>query len=110
MLSYMKTNKTEKIKVQIEKVKKELLELGDLRPGSVTKQIAKGVGKKPREYWQISYTHKMKSRTEYLRDEFVEQIKTEVLNHKKFKKLIEKWIELSIELSKEKIEILKNQQ
>lgn len=108
MLSYMKTNKIEKISSKIKMLKKQIQKLGVFRPGTLTKQIAKGEDKKPREYWQLSYTHKMKSRTQYVRDEFVKQIKTEVQNYKKFKELIELWIDLSIELSKEKLEILKN--
>ena len=95
----------QKIKV----VKKQINELGDLRPGNLTKQIAKGEGKNPREYWQLSYTHNMKSRTEYIRKEFVKQIKVEVANYKKLKQLMESWIDLSIQLSKEKLETLKKQ-
>jgi len=95
----------QKIKV----VKKQINELGDLRPGNLTKQIAKGEGKNPREYWQLSYTHNMKSRTEYVRNEFVKQIKVEVANYKKLKQLMESWIDLSIQLSKEKLETLKKQ-
>ena len=95
----------QKIKV----VKKQINELGDLRPGNLTKQIAKGEGKNPREYWQLSYTHNMKSRTEYIRNEFVKQIKVEVANYKKLKQLMESWIDLSIQLSKEKLETLKKQ-
>ena len=95
----------QKIKV----VKKQINELGDLRPGNLTKQIAKGEGENPREYWQLSYTHNMKSRTEYVRNEFVKQIKVEVANYKKLKQLMEVWIDLSIQLSKEKLETLKKQ-
>lgn len=108
MLSCMENIKIKKLKTRIETVKKQINKLDDLRPGTLTKQIAKGEGKNPREYWQLSYTHKMKSKTEYVRDEFVEQIKKEVTNHKKLKLLLIKWIDLSIELSKEKINILKN--
>ena len=105
----METNKIEKIKNKIKSVKKLIHELDDLRPGTLTKQIAKGEGKNPREYWQLSYTHKMKSRTEYIRNEFVEQIEIEVGKHKKLKMLMEKLIDLSIELSKERLQFLKEQ-
>ncbi len=108
MLSYMENIKIKKLKTRIKNVKNLINELGDLRPGTLSKQIAKGEGKNPRVYWQLSYTHKMKSKTEYVRDEFVEQIEKEVTNHKKLKVLLTKWIDLSIELSKEKIKILKN--
>ena len=110
MLSYMKNKKHDILEKNISKIKNDILNLGNLRPGSVSKQIAGGPSRKPREYWQISYTHKMRSRTEYIRDEFVNQIKTETSEYKKLKKLVEKLIEFSIQLSKEKIEILKKQE
>ena len=72
-----------------------------MRPGSVTKQLHRR-GQKSWPYWQISYTLKRRSRTEYVRDEFVEQIQAEVLAYKRFKLAIDKLVELNIQLSKEK--------
>ena len=51
----------------------------------------------------------MRSRTDYLRDDLVDAVKNETLEYKKFKKIIDEIIELSIQLSKEKIEIAKKQ-
>lgn len=107
MLSYMKSKKQKNLEKKINDIKQSLLELGDIRPGSLSKQIAGGPSRKPRQYWQLSYTYKMRSRTDYIRDELVEQIENETLEYKKFKKLIENLIEFSIQLSKEKIEIMK---
>ena len=50
----------------------------------------------------------MRSRTDYLRDDLVEGIKKETLEYKKLKKIFDEIIELSIQLSKEKIEMAKN--
>ena len=58
-------------------------------------------------YWQISYTQNKRSKTEYLKDEFVEKIQTEVAAYKKFKKLVEKLVGLNVEISKERLDILK---
>lgn len=70
-----------------------------MRPGSLTEQF-----RNPKErtgsFFQISYTHKMKSRTEYVRPEFVKEVRQQIRNYKKFKKLIEEWIELGIEYSR----------
>ena len=107
MLSYMQNKKIKKIEDKIQKLKQSIVELGNLRPGSVTQQIAGGPGRKPRKYWQISYTYKMRSRTDYLRDELVEEVKKETLEYKKFKNIVDEIIDLSIQLSKEKIEIAK---
>jgi cell fate (sporulation/competence/biofilm development) regulator YlbF (YheA/YmcA/DUF963 family) len=41
----------------------------------------------------------MKSKTEYVRPEFVKEVRQQIRNYKKFKKLIEKWIELGIQYS-----------
>ena len=108
MLSYMQNKKIQKLEIKILKLKQSVLELGNLRPGSVSQQIAGGPNRKPRKYWQISYTYKMRSRTDYLRDDLVASVKNETLEYKKFKKIIDEIIELSIQLSKEKIEIAKS--
>ena len=51
----------------------------------------------------------MKSRTEYVRSENLATARKEVAEYKKYKKLNERFIDLSIELSKAKIQHLKNQ-
>lgn len=98
----MAINKTARLAAKIEQIKNEIHHYGDMRPGSVTKQLHRR-GQKSWPYWQISYTLKRRSRTEYVRDEFVEQIQAEVLAYKRFKLAIDKLVELNIQLSKEKI-------
>lgn len=101
----MINRKIEKIKKKIEEIKKELMGIERMRPGCLTRQISAN-GK---NYYQISYTHKMKSKTEYVRKEFVERLRQEVKAYKKFKKLIQQWVDLAIERSKLEIENLKNE-
>lgn len=88
----------EKIVTRIERVKRQLNELGPMRPGSISRQY-----RKPKEklqpFYQISYTHKMKSRSEYLRKENLTAIRQETANFKRFKKLTEQWVDLALELS-----------
>ena len=103
----MKNKKITKLENKIKTLKQSVAELGSLRPGSATQQTAGGPGRKPRKYWQISYTYKMRSRTDYLRDELVDAVEKETLEYKKFKKIIDEIIDLSIQLSKEKIAIAK---
>ena len=62
-------------------------------------------GKQRWPYWQVSFTSKGKSKTNYVRDEYVQTIKTEIAEYKKFRELMEKWIDLSITLS---VESMKN--
>jgi hypothetical protein len=91
-----------RIEKQIEKIKRELLDIGEMRPGSLTKQYRNAKEKKW-EFYQLSYTHKMKSKTEYVRAPHVDDLKKQVDTYKKFKALVEKWINLSIEHSKIKM-------
>src|SRR2546430_3982316 len=51
-------------------------------------------------YWQISYTRRMKSRTEYVRREWVKDLRRQIASHKRFKRLVEQWTDLSIEHSR----------
>ena len=103
----MINKKVETLLTRIKSIRTDLEQIGEMRPGSLTKQQHKRGGKSW-PYWQISYTQK-RSKTEYVRDEFVVQIKSEIAEYKKFKSLMEKWVELSIELSKEKLKIRKKE-
>ena len=42
----------------------------------------------------------MKSRTEYVRREWGTEIRKQIATHKRFKRLIDQWVDLSIEHSK----------
>ncbi|WP_176237099.1 hypothetical protein, partial [Candidatus Hakubella thermalkaliphila] len=58
-------------------------------------------------YNQLSNTNKIKSQTEYIRPEFINEIKQQVATYKKFKKLMERWIDLAIEHSRLKMKLAK---
>jgi hypothetical protein len=49
----------------------------------------------------------MKSRTEYVRPEFVQDLKKQIAMFKRFKKLIQLWTDLAIKSSQEKIKLAK---
>jgi hypothetical protein len=89
----------QQIEQTIDRIKRALLEIGRMRPGSLTRQY-----KDPQHhagaYWQISYTRRMKSRTEYVRREWVKDLRRQIATHKRFKRLVDQWIELSIEHSR----------
>ena len=98
----MSTKKIKQLETQIQKIKDEMQEIGEMRPGSLTLQY-KIPKEKKGPYYQISYTHKMKSRTQYVRAESVDEIRQQIEVYKRFKKLIEKWIDLAIEHSQIKM-------
>ena len=102
----MTNKKVETILKKIKILKTDLVNIGDMRPGSVTQQFYKRDKRWP--YWQISYTRNKRSKTEYLREEFVDKVRAEVRNYKKFKILVDELIALNIELSQERLKILKS--
>jgi hypothetical protein len=89
---------------EINKTKQLLLELGDMRPGSLSRQMRKAK-EKYGAYWQLSYTHMGKGRTEYIKPETLKQVKTEVANYKRYRKLSDRLVKLSIEKSRLKMEL-----
>ena len=86
------------IELQLQRIKHALLEIGPMRPGSLTRQY-KDPHHRKGAYWQISYTRGMKSRTEYVRQEWVHEVRRQIATHKRFKRLIDRWLDLSIEHS-----------
>ena len=100
---YMKHTTLTQIEKKIEKIKQELQSIQHMRPGSLTRQY-RNPKDKTGAYYQLSYTHKMKSRTDYVRPEFVLQIKEQICEYKRFRELVDQWIELSIQHSKMQIE------
>lgn len=93
---------------RIEKLLEKLVELGPMRPGSISKQYRDRENEKG-VYYQLSYTHKMRSRTEHVWPEHLKELRDEIAEYKKFKQMTGELIDLSIELSKGKIARLRNQ-
>jgi hypothetical protein len=94
------------IEKKIEKIKQQLETIQQMRPGSLTRQY-RNPKDKTGSYYQISYTHKMKSRTEYVRSEFVGPIEEQISEYKRFRELVDQWVDLSIEHSKVQMDIAK---
>lgn len=90
------------IKNRIEKIKRELQTIEIMRPGSLTMQYRNPEEKKG-AYYQISYTLDMKSHTDYVRKDSVEDVKKQIEAYKRFRDLTKEWILLSIKYSKSQI-------
>ena len=102
----MSETRIQQIERRIDRIKEELKKIGPMRPGSLTRQYRdpeNGTG----AFWQISYTRQMKSRTEYVRKEWVADIRKQIAIHKRFKRLIDQWIDLGIEHSQLTMRIAK---
>jgi len=95
----MSEQRRRQIARRIGRIKQALVKIGPMRPGSLTRQY-----KKPKEksgpYWQISYTRNMKSKSDYVRADCLPDVRRQIAAYKRFKKLIEEWVDLSIEASK----------
>jgi hypothetical protein len=102
----MSQKRIQQIEQRIVRIKGALQKIGPLRPGSLTRQY-RNPENRTGAYWQISYTRQMKSRTEYVRREWVTAIRKQIAMHKRFKRLIEEWGDLSIEHSQLTMKVAK---
>jgi hypothetical protein len=107
----MRQKEIDKLQKRIVQIKKRLSELGDMRPGSLSMQYnvcgnptcrckhpEKPVKHGP--YYQISYTRKGRSTSEFVKTEKVLDFKQQLKNYQTFKKLIDEWVELSLLIAK----------
>jgi hypothetical protein len=94
----MNQNRIQQIERKIDRIKEDLQQIGAMRPGSLTRQF-KDPQRKAGAYWQISYTRQRKSRTEYVRQEWVAEIRRQIATHQRFKRLVDQWVDLSIQHS-----------
>jgi hypothetical protein len=92
------------IEKRIARIKSELVKIEAMRPGSLTRQY-KDPQKQTGPYYQLSYTLDMRSRTEYIRKEYVSDIRRQIKHYKRHKQLNAEWVSLSIEHSKLSIKL-----
>ena len=100
----------QQIAKKIKAIKMKIFELGPLRPGSLSKQFnICGVAgckckdpknpKKHGPYFNLSYVHQGKKKTQFIRQNFSKEIDAQTKNFRKFKELTQMWITLEIEMS-----------
>ena len=97
----MKMTRLDRIYERIERIKAELISIDEMRPGSLTEQFR--IPDDERGYYQLSYTHGGRGRTEYVSRDFVRDVRRQIVNYKRFKELTAEWIDLSIEQSRLKM-------
>ena len=99
---------------RIEALKEELTALGDLRPGSLSKQYnvcgkpeCRCKANPPRKhgpYYQLSFTWKGKSHSQFVRPENVAGVKQQLRNYRRLRRLLDRWIVLGMELSRRRLQ------
>jgi hypothetical protein len=105
----MDTRRGAVLERQIEQVKRELVALGDLRPGSLSTQynVCGTPGcrckatppEKHGPYYQVSYTRKGKSSTKFVKEKDLPAVREQLENYARMKVLMDRWIDLATELS-----------
>ena len=118
MLSDMKTDRTiQTIEKRIQNLKNQLAALGPLRPGSLSRQyhVCRKPGcrcqnpDKPQRhgpYYHLDYVHHGKKTTRFIRSVQLPEVRQQLANFKKLRRLVDQWITLSLQKS----EILRQEQ
>ncbi len=94
---------------QIAKIKQDISSIDDLRRGSLSEQynICGTPGCKCKAtppikhgpYYQLSFTKNGRSSTKFVNRKNIRDVKLQVKNYTRLRKLIERWLELGSELS-----------
>lgn len=94
---------------QIDKVKRDLMRLDGLRMGSLSEQYnvcgtpgcrcKASPPEKHGPYYQLSYTRKGKSTTRFIRKPNLAMVKRQLRHYARLRSLVDRWIDLAIELS-----------
>ena len=92
-------NEHTQLKERIAAIKAQLLEVGDMRPGSLSQQF-KNPKEKQGAFWQLNCTFGGKTSTEYVRPDSLESVRAELQEYLRFRTLVDQWIEASIQLSR----------
>jgi len=88
--------KEQSIRKKIEQIKQEIANLGDMRPGLLTRQT-RSWGK---VNWQLSYTHRGRGMTGYVSEGNYDRVKTQTENYRRFKGWYTELVDLALELVK----------
>lgn len=115
MLSDMSaTASIQSLEQRIQQIKAELVTLGEMRPGSLSKQY--NVCGKPNcrckdpqnpqrhgPYYQLSWVHQGRSTTQFIRRPLLPQVRAQIATYNKFRKLSDEWIRLALRLAQAKL-------
>ena len=96
---------------RINAIKEELNSLGLMRPGSLSKQYNicgnptcrckdKENPRKHGPYYQVSYTWRGKSTTQFIKEEKVEDVEEQLQNYKRFRDLTQEWVDVSVQIAR----------
>ena len=103
------------LEAQIKAIKRDLVQVGDLRPGSLSQQYnvcgspgCRCKASRPQKhgpYYQLSYTRRGKDGTRFVKQADVPTIREAMANYARLRDLVDRWIDLATELSDLKLEL-----
>lgn len=106
----MNTNQDlDQLEREIDKIKQGLLALGPMHPGSVSRQYQVCGNpacrcmhpKRPRRhgpYYKLAYVHRGKPVCRFVRADCVKAVQVRLASYKRFRALMDRWIDASIKL------------
>lgn len=107
----MISDQIRRAEARIEEIKRELLSVGPMRPGSLTKQYnvcgnpschCKDEKDPQRHgpYYQLRYTVGGKGTTEFVKEGEAEELGRQLEEYKRFRELTREWVDLSVQIAK----------
>jgi len=98
------------LEARIDQIKAALAAVGDLRPGSLSRQYnvcgkpdCRCKATPPRKhgpYYQLSFTWRGKGQSQFVRREDVSVVRQQVRNYQRLRTLVDAWIGVGMELSR----------
>ena len=98
------------IEARIERIKREIVKLDRIHPGSLSEQYnvcgqpqCRCKAKPPKRhgpYHQVSFTWRGKNTSRFVRKDDLARVKRLLTNYQRLRELMDEWIELSMELAK----------
>jgi hypothetical protein len=92
---------------QIQTIQTQLAKLGPMRPGTLTRQYRQPQSQQG-AYYQLSYTYQMRSHTEYVPKREVGKVRKEIAVYQRYKKLTARWIDLSLQRSRRRMQLARS--
>jgi hypothetical protein len=99
----------ESLEKRIQSLKHQISQLGDLRPGALSKQYnicgnpncrcKADPPVKHGPYYQISFTRHGKSSSQFVREEDLVEVQQQLQNYRQLRQLVDEWVTLSAQLS-----------
>ena len=99
---------------QIRKIKLQMDSLGDIRPGSLSRQYnvcgspncrcKDDPPKKHGPYYQLSFTRKGRSSSKFIKKQHLQAVRKQLKNYARLRTLLDRWIELGTQLSELRLE------